>query len=215
MANPRKKSQPIEFRPATPKDAKIASRLLFETFPQKATFIIGLGSQERSKKILEKIFPIEGHRLSFQFTEIALIDGKVVGLMTSFPGIMKGKLDRKLDGAILRQYHLRGKLAVISRGLPLVFIKEAARDEYFLNNLAVRQGKRNQGIGREILLHFESKAKQAEYKKVSLIVHAENKGARRFYNQNGYDFRALHLESNKRVPHLGAGYQRMTKILTK
>ena len=40
----------IEFRSATPSDAKLACRLLFDTFPQKATFIIGLGLEERAKK---------------------------------------------------------------------------------------------------------------------------------------------------------------------
>lgn len=213
MANQKKKPLSIEFRPAKPEDAKLASRLLFETFPQKATFIIGLGSPERAKKLLEKLFSIKGHRLSYEFTQMAISNGKVVGLMTCFPGGQLGRLDRKLDQAILGHYRLRGKWAVIMRGFPLLFIKEAARDEYFLSNLAVKNGLRGQGVGSQILSHVESIAEQAGLKKVSLIVHVENKDARRFYQQNGYEFKALHLESNKRVPYLGAGYQRMVKTL--
>lgn len=203
----------VNFRPARASDAKIASRLLFETFPQKATFIIGLGSRERAISILEKLFPVNGHRLSYEYTEMVLMEGKVVGLVTSFPGSQKKKLDKALDRQILRQYKMRGKIAVISRGLPLIFIKEAARDEYFLNNLAMKKGSRRKGLGSQVLAHIEKKAKSANLNKISLIVHVENKTAREFYKKNGYEFKGLHLESNKRVRYLGAGYQRLVKIL--
>lgn len=213
MSKQLKKTFSIDFRPSKPSDAKIASQLLFDTFPQKATFIIGLGNPDRAKRILAELFPIKGHRLSYEFTEMVLLDGKVVGLVTSFPGSQKKKLDRQLDTQILRQYNLRGKIAVISRGLPLVFIKETAPDEYFLNNLAVKKGSRRKGVGSQVLSYIEKKAKLTNLIKVSLIVHVENKAAREFYRQNGYEFKALHLESNKRVRYLGAGYQRMVKEL--
>ena len=87
----------IEFRSATPTDAKLASRLLFDTFPQKATFILGLGFEERAKKILAKLFTIEGHRLSYEFTKFAIYNGRVVGLITSFPGRLHSQVNRKLD----------------------------------------------------------------------------------------------------------------------
>ncbi len=215
MAQQKNKNLSVDFRPAKPSDAKIASRLLFETFPKKATFIVGLGSRERAISILEKIFPLKGHRLSYEFTEMVLLDGKVAGLVTSFPGSQKKRLDRQLDNQILRQYNLRGKIAVISRGFPLVFIKEASQDEYFLNNLVVKKGSRRKGLGNQVLSYVENKAKSANLNKVSLIVHVENKSAREFYKQNGYEFKALHLESNKRVRYLGAGYQRMVKVVRK
>jgi ribosomal protein S18 acetylase RimI-like enzyme len=203
----------LEFRPASRKDAKIASRLLFESFPEKATFIIGLGSEERAKRILEKIFEIPGHRLSYTCTELATRNGQIVGVLTSFPGKMIRKLDRNLTKHILRQYRWRGKLAVIIRGYPLLFIKETMKDEYFLSNLVVKKRLRGNGLGAQLLAYIEDKTQKEQLGKVALMVNISNQRARQFYLKNGYKMHAMHLESNKRVPYLGAGYQRMVKQL--
>lgn len=205
--------QLLSFRAAKPEDGKFASRLLFQTFPKKAAFIIGLGSEERAKKILAKIFPIKGHRLSFEYTRLILHQKKPIGLITSFPGGLLTKLDRRLDFLLLRQYRFRGKLALIMRGYPLIFIKEATRQEYFLSNLAVRKDFRNRGVGAIALAEVENLAQQVGLGRVSLIVNLENQSAKHFYDQNGFKTQAIHLESNRRVPHLGPGYQRMVKTL--
>jgi len=132
-------TQEIDFRPARPSDEALASRLLFETFPRKATFIIGLGNESRAKKILSEIFLIPGHRLSCEFAQIAMYEGRAAGMVIVFPGKIIGKLNRCLDKLILRQYSFRGKLALILRVWPLVFLKETTRDEFFLSNLVVRK----------------------------------------------------------------------------
>ncbi len=201
----------ISIRPAKPSDAKRAGRFLFQTFEKKATFIIGLGDKNRAIKILTHMFKMPGHRLSYEFTNMVLQKGQVVGLFTSFPGRMLGKLDRRLDRSILKQYRLRGKLAVIQRGWPLVFMKETARDEYFLSNLVIRGSFRGKGLGTHVITKIEEKARQAGFAKVSLMVAIENKSARRFYERNGFKIIAVQLESNKRVPFMGPGYQRMVK----
>ena len=203
----------MTIRPAKPSDAKRAGRLQFVTFVKKATFIIGLGDEKRTLRILTELFKEQGHRLSYEYTDIVLHNGHVVGLFTSFPGRKLRRLDGHLDRLILKQYHTRGKLAVIQRGWPLIFIKESAVDEYFLSNLAVKQSFRGKGIGTKIIEKVEEKARQAGLAKVSLMVAIKNRAARRFYERNGFQIKAIHLESNKRVPHLGPGYQRMVKDL--
>lgn len=203
----------LVFRPATPNDAKIASRLLFETFPQKATFIIGLGSEERAKKILAKIFSVSGHRLSFDVTHLVIRDGRVIGLITAFEGRRLGKLNRKLYRLLFSQYRLRGKLALFLRGYPLIFIKETTKDEYFLSNFVVAKKFRGKGLGTQMLAYVEQCAAQTGLGKIGLMVNIENKHAREFYQHHGYASKAIHLESNKRVSYLGAGYQRMLRDL--
>jgi len=213
MAKTKTTTDEIIIRPATPSDATMASKLIFATSPKKLTFIIGLGSEARAKSILEKIFPLGGHRLSYEFTEIISIKGRVVGIVIAYPGHKAGKLDRRLDKIMLQQYRLRGKLALIARALPLFFIKEAEKDEYLLSSLAVNKRLRGQGIGSHILSHIEARAQQAGLTKVALMVSIDNQPARRFYERNGYAIKALHLETNKRVPYIGHGYQRMVKEL--
>jgi ribosomal protein S18 acetylase RimI-like enzyme len=205
----------ISFRPAKPEDAKLASRLLFETFPQKATFIIGLGDADRAKRILRNLFEKPDHRLSYSVTHVVLHQGRIVGLLTAFPGWRLGHLDRRLDFAILRQYSLRGKLAVFSRGWPMIFIKEATRKEYYLSNLAVRKRYRSRGLGEHMLAYIETRARETDLDMVSLMVAIENERAKAFYERHGFKTTAIHLESNHRVAHLGVGYQRMIKELNR
>ena len=205
----------IQFRPAQPEDAKAASRLLFETFPQKATFVIGLGDEERAQRILRKLFEEPDHRLSYTETELAIYQGRIIGLITAFPGREMGRLDRRLDLLILKQYNLKGKIVVIQRGWPLIFIKETTRKEFFISNLAVKRRFRSKGLGEQLLSRVEAIAVEAKMDRLSLMVAIENQRARQFYDRHGFRTSAIHLESNQRVQYLGAGYQRMIKTLGK
>jgi ribosomal protein S18 acetylase RimI-like enzyme len=204
----------LSFRPAKPADADVASQLIFATFPKVATFIIGLGNEDRAKKILARIFPMEGHRFSFEYSEIVQYQGRVIGILVAFPGRKLGRLDRRMSGMLLRQYRLRGKLTLIIRAWPMVFINEASRDEYLLSNLAVKKRYRGKGVGSLMLSHVEDRAKEAGLSKVALNVAIENQSARRLYERHGYKIKTVHLEPNKRVPYVGAGHRRMVKELS-
>ncbi len=204
----------ITYRPAKPDDAKAASALIFETFPKVATFIIGLGSEERARMILERIFAIPGHRFSYEETVLAVYHGKVIGLLTSYPGRRLGKIDRMADRLILKQYRMRGKLALIVRVWPLLFMNETKRDEYLIGNLAVKSRYRDRGVGRLLLEHVEELARAEGLNKLALRVAIENIGAKKLYESFGFETKAMYLESNKRVKYAGAGYRRMVKTLS-
>ena len=203
----------IIFRPSQPKDAEIAGRLLLVTFPKKATFMIGLGSEGRAKEILTNLFPIAGHRLSYSHAEVAILDEKVIGISIAYPGRIMGQLNRKLYGLILQQYSLLRKFTLIRRALPQIFMEETTRSEFFMSNLAVSKRFRGHGVGEEMLRRVESRAKALNLPQVGLICAIENRDARRFYERHGYAVVAMHLESNQRVPYLGPGTQRMVKEL--
>lgn len=213
MAKPKIIDECIHFRPAQPADAALAGRLLFSTFPKKATFLIGLGNETRATEILARIFALAGHRLSYDSAELVMIDKRVVGMSIAFPGRKLGQLNRKLYGLILRQYPVSRKLALIRRALPLLFIKETVRDEYFLSNLAVTKRYRGQGLGGKILTRLEAKARALNLSQVGLMCAIDNPDARRFYERHGYKVIAMHLESNQRVRYLGPGVQRMVKVI--
>ncbi|MDT8382667.1 MAG: GNAT family N-acetyltransferase [Brevefilum sp.] len=204
----------IDFRLAKASDAKLAGRLLFESFPRKASCLIGLGNEDRARKILSEIFVLPGHRLSYKFASIAMIEGRTEGLVIAFPGKMLNKLNRHLVKHILRHYSFRGKLAFIFRLWPLVFLKESARDEFFLANLAVRNKHRGQGVVEALLMHVETLAKQSGFLKIALVVDIDNQDAKEIYGQNGYSIKAINLESNARIPYLGPGYQRRVKEMS-
>lgn len=204
----------LSLRPAKPGDAEIGAQLVYESFPNLATFIIGLGSETRAKRIITRVFAEEGHRLSYSVTMLAEYRGKVVGVLIAHPGQLLGKLNRKTNILMLKQYRLRGKFLLIVRGWPEVFIREAYRDEYLVSNMAVNPTYRGRGVGSWMLAQAEKLAQEQGLKKVALQVAIESQSARRLYESSGYKVKALQLESNKRVAYVGAGYARMVKELT-
>ena len=207
-------SDNLKFRPATPEDAAIAGPLIFETFPKVATFLVGLGSEERAKTIITRLFALPGHRFSYEVTQLAIYDGRIIGLMVIYPGKKHGKLDKKLDRLVLKQYRLRGKFALAVRAWPLMWVKEVSRDEFLLGNLAVRSRYRGKGAGSIMLGQVEEVAKEAGYAKVALRVAIENQAARKLYERMGYKTVSIHLEPNTRVRFMGAGHRRMVKSLS-
>jgi ribosomal protein S18 acetylase RimI-like enzyme len=209
------KLRKIECRPAQPEDATLASRLIFDTFPKMAAYIIGLGDARRARKVLKKIFGTPGHRLSYEFTEMICEDGNVVGMFIAYPGHDLTRLGWRMARLILKEYRFAEKLKVFQRSLPVIFIQEAAYDEYLLSNLAIKKSARDQGIGAKVMPYIVEKARQAGFHKLALMVDIENGDAKRFYERHGFAVKAMHLEANSRVKHLGRGYLQMVKSLQK
>ena len=214
MAKTKIKPEELSFRPATVEDAKVASSLIYATFPLGATFTIGLGSEDRAKAILERIFTIPGHRLSYEETTLAVVQGRVVGGMVAYPAKRLPKLDRVTDRLILKQYRLRGKLAMIIRTWPLVFMKDAKRRDYVIGNLAVRPQYRGRGISKQLLSHAEKLARETGLRRLALRLAIENKTAKTLYDGFGFKTTAMYLESNRRVKLVGAGYRWMIKEIS-
>ena len=204
----------LTFRPARPEDAATAGPLVFETFPKVATFLIGLGSEERAKAIITHLFAMPGHRFSYEVTQLATFEGRIIGLMVTYPGKRHHKLDSKLDKLVLKQYRMRGKIALTIRAWPLMWVKEVSRDEYLVGNLAVRGRYRGRGAGSAMLKYVEEIAREAGYLKIALRVAIENQAARKLYERMGYKTVSIHLEPNTRVKFVGAGYRRMVKKLS-
>lgn len=211
-----KKEEPqgrITYRPAQPSDAQDASQLIFESFPRMAAYIFGLGDEQRAKEILSRIFVLKDHRFSYQFTEMVLRDETSVGLFIAYPAQDLPKLDRGLAKVIIKQYKFADKLQVLLRGLPAIFIKEATPDDFLLSNIAIKKEMRGRGIGAQVLAYVEEKAKSAGYHRLALIVEIDKQDACRFYEKQGFEVKAKHLESPHRAKYLGTGFQQMVKVL--
>jgi ribosomal protein S18 acetylase RimI-like enzyme len=213
MAQEKDNSPNITSQPAQPSDASQVSRLIFDSFPKMATYILGLGNAERAKKILAKLFSQPGHRFSYESAKIIFNGNRMIGMFIAYPGSDLFKLNWRFAWLLIKQYKLAEKLKLIHRGLAVIFIQEAASDEYLLSNLAVKKGQRGKGIGAKILPSVEDQARQAGFHKLSLMVTIDNQDARRFYERHGFQIKTMHLESDRRARHLGPGYQRMVKEL--
>jgi ribosomal protein S18 acetylase RimI-like enzyme len=205
----------LQIRPAQKEDAHAASRLIYQSFPKMASFVMGLGDENRARLILEKLFERPGHRLSFEHALIVAYQGKVIALSIAFPGAQLKSLNRHLARYLFKRHRLRGRLALICRTWPLIFIKESDQAAYYLSNLAVKRRFQGCGVGKRLLERIEKQARDAGYSAVDLMVSINHRKAKGFYEAMGFETRALHLESNRRVKYVGAGYQKMVKPLGK
>ena len=101
----------------------------------------------------------------------------------------------------------KGKLLVAEQGGKVVgyaalFIEVSSEDQReeihytcsYVNDLAVAENHRGQGIGRLLMHECEERARDAGQKWIRLGVHAGNREARRFYEQQGLEERFLTLE---------------------
>ncbi len=203
----------IKVRQATEADAEFVSKLLFMSFPRFAQNVIGLGKEERAKKMIRLLFAKDDQRFSYENTAIAENKGRRIGLLVSLPGKNLGQANRKFFSSMMKLYSMRGKLALLSRTLPMAFIKEAGRDEYLISNLAVLPRFQEQGYGRALVKYAEKKARAQGYARIAVMMDVQNTHARRFFEHLGYKVQSVVLESNRRVKTHGIGYQRMRKNL--
>jgi len=204
----------LEYRPAKPDDAQLASQLLFDTSPKEATYIFGLGDARRGKLVLKNAFPLEGHRYSYQLTEIVTVAEKPIGIIIAFPGHMINKLDWKFSKLLLKPLTFKDKLRSIRLRLPMAFIQETAKDQFFISNLALSKSQRGAGLGPHLLVHIEERARAAGFNELVLMVDLYNQGARHFYETHGFKVKAIHLESKQRAKYLGSGYAQMIKQIS-
>lgn len=213
MENNEQHESKITYRPATPADAEIASRLIFDTFPLLSAYIFGLGDKDQAKDILARIFVLEDHRFSYQVTEMVMQDEEIVGMFIAYPAQELPRLDRGLLKVIIKQHSLLDKIRMLVRGLPAIFIEEAKPNDFLLSNIAIAKAKRGQGIGGQVLAYVEEKARTAGYNRLALIVEMDKDNACRFYETQGFEVRAKLPEPPHRVKHLGSGFQQMVKDL--
>jgi len=109
---------------------------------------------------------------SYRNAQVAEVDGEVAGMVLGY---------RQPD-----PYDSDGieELPVVVR--PLVELESLAPGSWYLNGIATLEEYRGRGIGSALLQAAEAVARQSSAKAISLIVAAENSGAKRLYERNGY-----------------------------
>lgn len=203
----------LKIRSASPSDAEFASKLLFLSSPQFSQNFIGLGKEERAKKIIKQMFIFQDHRLSYEHMLVIELRGQKVGLINSIAGEHLRRSNRRFGLTLIKFYKMKGKIALFKRILPLLFLKESGKKDYYIAGIGVLPRFQSQGIGKTLVKQVEKQARQKDYASISVLVPIQNTHARRFFEQLGYKVKSVVLESNKRVKLFGSGYQRMSKSL--
>lgn len=162
---------PVRFRPATRSDAHDIARL-FQITSEGASNYIWSQLAEPGEDLLEvgaRRYAREGVDFSYQNCLIAEAQGQVIGMMHSY-AIRHDPAATPSTDPVLAPYN--------DMEVP---------DTLYISSLALHEGWRNQGLGRQFLDHAQRRAEQLGLKGLSLIDYAENTGARRFYERHGFN----------------------------
>jgi ribosomal protein S18 acetylase RimI-like enzyme len=203
----------ITIRPATTADAQVGTDLIYMTMSRLADFLLGSGDPQNAKATLTRLFLKHQNRFSYQFTDIAEVDGQAAGLLLSYPsGIMKN-LEIPMALQLLKISGLVEFIRFVHNALPLSQIKEAGFGEQFINNVAVLPTFQGLGIGSQLLAFVEGKAKTTGLGMSSLCVDIDNERARRLYERLGYQVIGT-IEFERLSRTIGyKGFHRMAKVL--
>jgi ribosomal protein S18 acetylase RimI-like enzyme len=172
---------------ATLEMAHMAAPLLHLTMGAVADYLFGAGNTARADQVLVHLFRARNNYFSHQFAVAAMESGEVTGLLISYSVRFSSRLALPTAFHLLRATGIPGFVGFLARARPLVGVKEAEEDEYFIGNIAVAPAFQGHGLGTHLLSHAEHTARDEGFEKIALTVEVENKGALAFYRRNGYE----------------------------
>jgi ribosomal protein S18 acetylase RimI-like enzyme len=200
-------------QPATPDMAPVASALIYLTMGKMADYLFGSDNAQNSRGILKHLFREKSNRFSYQFTQVATLSGEVTGLMIAYSGRLMKSLELPTAYHLIHISGVFGLIRFVKRAFPLIGVKEAEKDEYFISNIAVLPASQRQGLGKYLLSQAEKSARERGFKKISLIVDVENEHAFSLYRRTGFNvIETVNIETLQK--HIGyGGFHRMAKVL--
>lgn len=171
----------VTFRAAERTDAREIARL-FQISSEGASDYIWSQLAAPGQDLLDvgaTRYARDGVDFSYQNCLIAEFHGEVVGMMHSYPMRHDPEAEPVTD-PVLAPY--------ADMEIP---------DTLYISSLALHEDWRNQGLGKQFLVHALTRASQLGLNGLSLIDYAVNTGARRFYERHGFRI----VDTCRIVPH--------------
>ena len=179
----------IIIRPAQPKDAPAAARLMYYSGPN---YMLAFFSQTEDKAIavLRKMFPLPRHAESYTYAFVAQDEGNVVGAFSGFNG-----KSLRCANRVSRMYGPVWLVALPPWQIPRMIaafndfntaVPPVLDEEYYVMHFAVLPDRQGQGIGKQLMEFAEGQARTKGLKRLTLDVELDNEGARRFYKRSGF-----------------------------
>ncbi len=190
----------LTFRPATPADIERIAEIVAGEPGQEA---IGIAGNEALARRFGLAFVRLECRQDWRITILAERDGEVVGVLQAAGDLPQMKVTAEVALLVVRTF---GPLR-----LPGFLRRQQARDRlqmqrpagaYYISELDVDPGHRNQGIGSALLDYAEEKARAGGLNRMALSTTMVNP-ARRLYERHG--FRVVETRTD-------ADYERYTGI---
>ncbi|MNH95102.1 putative acetyltransferase [compost metagenome] len=166
----------MRIRASRPEDAEDVAPLLYAAIGEIAFLLTGAQDPEHAIASMNELYQLPNHRLSYENTLVAEVDGRPIGFVLFYHGSRMDELDRPL----------LERLEAATGHKPHPFPKEARENEFYLDSLAVDPSFRGQGVGTLLMAAFEAEAVRLHYDRVSLIVDQDKPKAKQLYMGQGY-----------------------------
>ncbi len=138
-----------------------------------------------SESIIASTFSESGHSFSYENVIFAEVDGKIVGMSSTFTGkqhriFSDEPLQRAAKKNIIRLKLVRLLFAPVWRVLDTI-----PKGDFYILGIAIEPEFRGRGIGSLLMNDIENRAKASGSNRLSLDVSAKNDGAKRLYKRRG------------------------------
>jgi ribosomal protein S18 acetylase RimI-like enzyme len=179
---------PFTLRPATPADVSAAAPLLYSTGVDAFRYVFGAGDDARARAFVARAFTSPRGPLSHRHAVVALTDCGPCGIVLGFPASRKPAIERSFMGLLAAAYRPWEWPAFLRRALQADrLLTGIPRDSWYLNQIAVDEAHRGQGIARQLLDDTIGRTRAAGLPQVMLHVAMANTGARAFYVRAGFN----------------------------
>lgn len=177
----------VEIYNATEEDAHIVAQLMLKALGDYANFLMMTDNKEAILSRIQICFkspePNQLHQSNFI---IAWLDGFVVGEASCYAGNKIEEYNKNLSN-IISEFHERDEK--IDHVLELLeYLKEANKDEYYMDTLSVDPECRGKGIARLLVEKVCERAINEGFSKVSLVVQEGKEHLLDFYKKLGFEF---------------------------
>jgi ribosomal protein S18 acetylase RimI-like enzyme len=171
---------------AARRDDRTAAGLLYES--AAPYYDAYAGSERRARRMLASVWPKPGHTASYEISRVAVLDGRVVGVLAGF-------LLRESDGLANRFIALSvrrlppWRLVGVARHLRAAgrLTPHPPRDAFYVDGLAVAEEARRHGVARALLDAASATAAARGASGVALDTGLANRGARALYEAVGFE----------------------------
>jgi ribosomal protein S18 acetylase RimI-like enzyme len=175
----------LTFRPAEPRDADAAARLILYTLHQFGDYLFGLGEHARAERALAEFFAMDGNRFSYQYTFFGQLDGEIAGILMLFNRRQMSHSMFVTASQMFRVYRFGEVMEFLKLMLPYRDEEKVFADEVYIAHLAVEEKFRRRGIGLGLLQYAQESAVHQGKARLSLLTEIENAPARALYEKFG------------------------------
>lgn len=176
----------IQIRAGAATDHQDAKRLIYESSHELMNFMFG--DRDTAEKVIERLFRWSRGHFSHRFSTVAVRGQQIVGIQLGYDKEhlagqeLLGSISLFINAPASRWWHLLTTVApVLDKYIP-----KPSPGTYYINNIAVMNANRGEGIGKELLVHTIASAKAAGYRGLELDVTLVNEPAIGFYKRHGF-----------------------------